>query len=60
MKKVQSNHEIFFIKLFFGREKVKSSSVLTTDLLHDHLLLDSAPNIGPLLSRWELDKFKNC
>ncbi len=25
-----------------------------------HLLLDSAPNIGPLISRWELDKFKNC
>ncbi len=27
---------------------------------HDHLLLDSAPDIGPLISRWELDKFKNC
>ncbi len=26
---------------------------------HDHLLLDSAPNTGPLISRWELDKFKN-
>ncbi len=26
----------------------------------DHLLLDSVPNIGPLISRWELDKFKNC
>ncbi len=25
----------------------------------DHLLLDRSPNIGPLLSRWELDKFKN-
>jgi hypothetical protein len=23
----------------------------------DHLLLDSAPNIGSLISRWELDKF---
>ncbi len=22
--------------------------------------LDSAPNIGPLISRWELDKFKHC
>jgi hypothetical protein len=27
---------------------------------HNHLLLDSAPNIGLLISRWELDKFKNC
>ncbi len=26
----------------------------------DHLLLDSAPNLGKLISRWELDKFKNC
>ncbi len=27
---------------------------------HDHLLLDRSPNIGPLISRWELDKFRNC
>jgi hypothetical protein len=26
----------------------------------DHLLLDRSPNIGPLISRWELDNFKNC
>ncbi len=26
----------------------------------DHLFLDRSPNIGPLISRWELDKFKNC
>jgi hypothetical protein len=26
----------------------------------DHLLLDSVPNLGPLISRWERDKFKNC
>ncbi len=26
----------------------------------DHLLLDRSPNIGPLISRWELDKCKNC
>ncbi len=26
----------------------------------NHLLLDSAPKIGPLIFRWELDKFKNC
>ncbi len=25
----------------------------------DHLLLDSVPNIGPIISRWELDKFRN-
>jgi hypothetical protein len=26
----------------------------------DHLLLDRSPDIGLLISRWELDKFKNC
>jgi hypothetical protein len=26
----------------------------------DHLLLDSAPNLGPLISRWEITKFENC
>jgi hypothetical protein len=25
----------------------------------DHLLLDGAPNLGPLISRWEINKFKN-
>ncbi len=23
-------------------------------------ILDRSPNVGPLISRWELDKFKNC
>jgi hypothetical protein len=22
--------------------------------------LDSAPNLGPLISRWEINKFENC
>ncbi len=26
----------------------------------DHLLLDSAPNLGPLISCWEINKFENC
>ncbi len=26
----------------------------------DHLLLDSAPNLGPLIPRWEVNKFENC
>jgi hypothetical protein len=26
----------------------------------DHLLLGRSSNIGPFISRWELDKFKNC
>jgi hypothetical protein len=25
----------------------------------DHLLLDSAPNLGPLISRWKINKFEN-
>ncbi len=26
----------------------------------DHLFLDSAPNLGPLKSLWEINKFENC
>ncbi len=26
----------------------------------DHIILDRSPNIGTLVSLWELDKFKNC
>ncbi len=29
-------------------------------VLHDHLLLDRALNLGPLISRWEITKFQNC
>jgi hypothetical protein len=25
----------------------------------DYLLLDSAPNLGPLIARWEINKFEN-
>jgi hypothetical protein len=25
-----------------------------------HLLLDSVPNLGPLISCWEINKFENC
>jgi hypothetical protein len=39
---------------FFSRDDQKQHIPL------DHLLLDKFPNIGPLVSRWELDKFKNC
>jgi hypothetical protein len=26
----------------------------------DHLLLESAPNLGPLIPCWEINKFENC
>ncbi len=41
-------------------QKQDSTESWTTYRTPDHLLSDSAPNIGPLISRWELDKFKNC
>ncbi len=37
----------------------KQSVVNIARVPRDHLLLDRSPNIGPLISRWELDKFKN-
>ncbi len=39
-------------------------NLLTLDspysLTPDHPLLDSAPNLDPLMSRWEINKFQNC
>jgi hypothetical protein len=31
-----------------------------TDATPDHLLLDSAPNLGPFISRCEINMFDNC
>ncbi len=51
--------------LKFSNDEWDSSLVISfnmpiLELPPDHLLLDSAPNFGPLISRWDLDKFKNC
>ncbi len=36
------------------------STTITQGLPPNHLWLDSAPNLGPLISRWEINKFENC
>ncbi len=51
----KSSHELFARKSL-GTSKGPYFLYATPD----HLLLDESPNIGPLISRWELDKFKNC
>jgi hypothetical protein len=40
----------------FSRE----SKTLANKDTPDYLLLDSVPNLGPLISRWEINKFENC
>jgi hypothetical protein len=37
--------------------KDRSESALGTS---DHLLLDNLPNLGPVISRWGINKFENC
>jgi hypothetical protein len=44
----------------FGQPVAQIAGHVTQDVLPDHLLLDRSPNIGRLIFRWELDKFKNC
>jgi hypothetical protein len=44
------------IERSFPSEDMRSKRV---DVPPNHLLLDSCPNIVPLISRWVLDKFKN-
>jgi hypothetical protein len=41
-------------------EFIYSFNSVFPDVPPDHLLLDNAPNIGPLISRWEINKFENC
>jgi hypothetical protein len=38
---------------------VKRSTVVKT-CTPNHLLLDSAPNVWSLISRWEINKLENC
>ncbi len=47
---------------FFGTHLyLQSVELKSTEIVPpDHLLLDSAPNLGPLISRWEVNKFGNC
>jgi hypothetical protein len=62
---------INLIKFYLGLysltiyRKVKISLVICEKILSmsvppDHLLLDSAPNLGPLIYSWEINKFENC
>jgi hypothetical protein len=40
---------------------LKACYLMCCNQIHpDHLLLDSAPNLGPLISRWEIKNFENC
>jgi hypothetical protein len=49
----RSRQDSFFEFLFF---LIWSEETDT----NDHLLLDSALNLGPLITRWGINKFKNC
>jgi hypothetical protein len=41
-------------------DKKAKSGRHATRVPPDHLLLDSASNLGPLIYRWEINKFGNC
>ncbi len=44
-------------ELYCTRTSILPPTLLTPP---DHLFLDSALNLGPLISRWEINKFENC
>ncbi len=41
-------------------DELRGNISVFSKVLPDHLLLDSAPNLGPLISHWEINKFENC
>jgi hypothetical protein len=70
-RKIEQNPKSFHPFFEQIHEKYTSSMVKITYVIYlshqhasilspDHLELDKSPNIRPLTSRWELDKFKNC
>ncbi len=46
------NFDLFFFYTYQLRNWLQDCTL-------NHLLLDSAPNLGPLISRWEINKFEN-
>jgi hypothetical protein len=44
----------------FVWERIQHSHLRAQTIPLDHLLLERYPNIGPFISRWKLDIFKNC
>ncbi len=59
----EKNGQCFTTGLMFSSSnstQSKASFATTARIPPDQLLLDRSLNIGPLISRWELDKFKNC
>jgi hypothetical protein len=49
--------EVSYLK---SRKTVMRCLACSEEVPPDHLLLDNAPNLGPLISRWEINKFENC
>ncbi len=44
----------------FVMDIVRTRNVRNNILPPEHLLSDSAPNLRPLISRWEIDKVEDC
>ncbi len=57
-ERAQTSLNIHFITLLLINRLFTLANILW--IPPDHLLLNRSPNIGPLISRWELNKFKNC
>ncbi len=56
MTDIADDTEVFCKMLQSLRQVMLGQVMVPTD----HLLLDSAPNLGPLISPWEINKFENC
>ncbi len=54
------NFEPFFFQKDLLQYYRNASFRKMNGIPHYHLLLDSAPNLGPLISRWEIHNFENC
>jgi hypothetical protein len=55
-----TKNEVALDLLSFILYLLLETNFFNIDITPDHLLLDSAPNIGPFISRLELENFKNA
>ncbi len=66
MKYVLASHGVPNVSMFTSELTLPKSTVfagikwLIQKITPDHLLWDIAPNLGPLISRWEITSFENC
>ncbi len=59
--KYRWNKSYWYTKILrLSLQSVFNTGLFAKEIPPNHILLDNAHNLGPLISRWEINKFENC